>query len=79
MANTLESIPNVSTKTSQFLTAIDAKTRMEILTNIANHYCITTEVAFAEVTDPGAEHLLEYVTGPMRQATSALMQRHGAK
>ena len=65
--------------TAKFLTVIDAKTKAEILNNIAKHYGITAEQAFAEVTDAEAEHLLDYVTGPARLATSALMQRHGLK
>ena len=65
--------------TAQFLTVIDAKTKVEILNNIAQHYGITADQAFAEVTDSEAEHLLDYVTGSARLATSALMQRHGLK
>ena len=65
--------------TAKFLTVIDAKTKAEILNNIASHYGITAAEAFAEVTDSEAEHLLDYVTGPARLATSALMQRHGLK
>jgi DNA-binding XRE family transcriptional regulator len=51
---------------ANFLDVIDAKTKAEILNNIANHYGITAEEAFAEVTDSEAEHLLDYVTGPAR-------------
>lgn len=65
------------TNTAAFLAAIDAKTKNMILVNIANHYGITTEEAYEEVTDEEAEHLLDYVTGPERMATSALMQKHG--
>jgi hypothetical protein len=57
----------------------NATTKAEILGNIAANYGITSEEAFAEVTDAEAEHLLDYVTGPARLATSALMQRHGLK
>ena len=52
-------------------------THDEILANIAKHYGITAEQAYAEVTDADAEHLLDYTTGSTRAATSALMQRHG--
>ena len=62
--------------TEKFLAVIDAATKAAILANIAKHYGITSEQAFAEVTDADAEHLLDYVTGPTRSATSALMQRH---
>lgn len=65
--------------TAKFLAVIDAKTKAEILNNIAKHYGITVEQALAEVTDEEAEHLLDYVTGPVRTATSVLMQRHGIK
>lgn len=64
-------------KTAAFLNAIDAKTKAAILENIAKHYGITSEEAYEEVTDAEAEHLLDYVTGPERAATSVLMQKHG--
>jgi len=60
-----------------FLNATDAKTRAMILANIANNYGITSADAFEEVTDDEAEHLLDYVTGAERAATSVLMQLHG--
>jgi hypothetical protein len=62
--------------TSRFLASIDAKTKAAILENIATNYGITQAEALAEVTDNDAEHLLDYVTGPERAATSVLMQRH---
>lgn len=58
-----------------FLEATDAATKAAILANIAAHYGITSAEAFAEVTDEEAEHLLDYVTGPQRAATSLLMKR----
>jgi hypothetical protein len=63
--------------TAQFLSMIAAADRAFILANIANHYGITHEEAYAEVTDEEAEHLLDYVTGAERWTTMALMQRHG--
>lgn len=63
--------------TAAFLAATDAKTRAAILSNIAKHYGISSDEAFAEVTDEQAEHLLDYLTGPERAATSVLLQRHG--
>jgi hypothetical protein len=63
-------------RTIQFLTLIDAKTKARILENIANHYGISPEEALEEVTGDGAEHLLDYLTGPVRAAASALMFRH---
>lgn len=68
---------NNAQKTAAFFGAIDAETKAAILTNIAKHYGITSAEAYDEVTDKEAEHLLDYVTGPERAATSALMQRHG--
>lgn len=62
---------------SQFLQAIDAPARDEILANIAGHYRISKSAVLAEVTDPEAEGLLEYMVGPARMAASALMQRYG--
>lgn len=61
-----------------FLTATDAKTKAAVLTAIANHYGITQQKAMEEVTDQEAEHLLDYLTGTIRTATSLLMKRHGA-
>ena len=58
-----------------FLSATDAETKSAVLENIANHYGISTEHAFNEVTGSDAEHLLDYVTGPQRAATSVLMRR----
>ena len=63
--------------TAAFFAATDAKTSAVILANIARHYGITSGQAYAAVTDEDAEHLLDYVTGPARSATRALMQRHG--
>lgn len=63
--------------TIAFFAEIDYPTKTLILQNIANHYNITTAEAHEEVTDPEAEHLLDYVTGPQRAATSLLMKRHG--
>lgn len=62
--------------TAQFLAAIDAKARRLILQSIADDYGISVHEAYAEVTGPDAEHLLEYLTGSARAATSLLMQKH---
>ena len=61
---------------AKFLAATDAATKAAVLANIAKHYGITSDEAYAEVTDDEAEHLLDYVTGPQRAATSLLMKRH---
>ncbi|AHJ13114.1 hypothetical protein [Sulfurospirillum multivorans] len=63
-------------KNKLFLDAIDGETKAKVLANIANHYGISNEKAYEEVTDNEAEHLLDYVTGRERTATHVLMQRH---
>lgn len=63
--------------TRQFLKATDAKTSDEILSAIAKNYGITKDEALAEVSDDKAEHLLDYLTGGVRAATSILMRRQG--
>jgi len=67
----------MATLNAQFLNAVDAKTQNAILSFIAKHYGIDTVAARSEVCGPEAEHLLEYLTGRERAATSVLMQRHG--
>lgn len=64
-------------KNRTFLETTDAKTKNAILENIAKHYGITPAEALDEVTDPEAEHLIDYVTGPDRAAYSLLMKRKG--
>ena len=64
-------------ETAKFFAMIDADTATEIVANIARHYDVSPKEALYEVTAAGAEHLLDYVTGPMRLATSLLMKRHG--
>jgi hypothetical protein len=59
-----------------FLASTDAKTRIAILSNIAKNYGIGLLDAYEEVTDAEAEHLLDYVTGDQRIATSAIMKRN---
>ena len=63
--------------TKAFFAATTAQARDLILRNIADHYGIDAQAALAEVTDSEAECLLDYVTGPERAATLALMRRHG--
>lgn len=65
-----------SQKNTTFLNLIDSETKSVILNNIANHYGISDEDALQEVTETGAEHLLDYVTGPERNATYILMKKH---
>jgi hypothetical protein len=70
---------NNSKNTVEFLNRISSKTRAMILKNIADHYGITPQQAFDEVTDEEAEHLLDYVTGPPRDAVSLFMHNAGLR
>lgn len=63
--------------TLTFFANTDAKAKKMVLSNIAKHYGISIEEAEAEVTDSEAESLLDYVTGPTRNALYVVMQRHG--
>jgi hypothetical protein len=72
----MKTIQNNSENTRQFLALIEAKPKAEILENIANHYGISVQEALEEVTGEGAEHLLDYMTGPTRAVASALMFRY---
>ena len=56
--------------TIAFLNWLDLKTKNEILLNIANHYGISTQEAFDEVTDKDALCLMDYITGGIRPAVS---------
>ena len=62
---------------ARFLAVIAPATRKAILGNIAKHYGISPGEVYDEVTNADAEHLLDYVTGPMRAAASVIMQMHG--
>lgn len=68
---------NNATINSRFLAATDTKTRSQILGAIAKHYGITADQAFNEVIDADAEHLLDYLTEPIRSAARIVMKRHG--
>lgn len=65
--------------TIEFLNSIDSKTKNEILSNIANHYGITKESAYEEITDEESESLMDYITGEIRPAISLLFQKFKAK
>lgn len=65
------------TYTAAFLAAISPQAKSLILAAIGSHYGISQVEAFDEVTDPEAEHILDYMTGGDRVACSALMQKHG--
>jgi hypothetical protein len=62
---------------AKFLTAISNETATEIADHIASAYGITRDAAIDEVIAEGAYNLLEYLSGSVRLAVSALMKRHG--
>ena len=62
--------------TKRFFSLTDSKTKSSILQAIGAHYGITEQAAEAEVTDPEAESLLDYLVGSVRTATHVLMKRH---
>ena len=64
-------------QTAQFFIKVGPQITQEILQNVAKHYGMTIAETRDEVTHKEAEHLLDYVTGPCRAATSVLMQKHG--
>ena len=74
----LRSISNAKLNTL-VLSMIDPRTKMYILDTIAKHFGISQADAFSEITDIDAEHLLEYLTGSVRTATSLMMQRYSMK
>jgi hypothetical protein len=74
--NPLQTMTNAQ-KTYGFLRSADDRVRDQIIGNITSHYGISRSEAFDEVTDPDAEHLLDYLTEPVRSATRVLMQRAG--
>lgn len=61
--------------TINFLNSLDTKTKNEILTNIANHYGITCNEAYNEITDCDAENIMDYITGEIRVAVSFLYKK----
>ena len=61
----------------KFLAMLEVRTKAVILDNIAKHYGITADEAYAEVTEDEAEHLLDYVTGPLLPAAHLLMKSAG--
>lgn len=66
-------------KNKTFLDTVAPETKRDILQNIAEHYGITPAQAYEEVTDEDAEHLLDYVTGPLRTGASVFMGQMGLK
>jgi uncharacterized phage-associated protein len=64
-------------KTKSFLETVNRETKDDIINNIASHYGITAAQALEDVTDDEAEHLLDYVTGPLRTGVSVFMRMYG--
>lgn len=64
-------------KNYAFLRNASTATRNEILGAIGSHYGITRSEVQDEITSADAEHLLDYLTGSVRTATSLLMRRAG--
>ena len=62
-------------KNYSFLCSADVQTREAIFSAISSHYGITRNEVQEEVTGVDAEHLLDYLTGSIRNATSLLMRR----
>lgn len=67
---------NNSERTTKFLSVITAEAKDMILKSIAAHYGVTKDEIYAELTDPEAEHLLEYMVEPHRSAAHIVMKRH---
>lgn len=63
--------------TIAFFAVIDAHVKTAILENISENYGISESEALEEVTNNVSEHLLDYLTEPIRTATKVLMARHG--
>jgi len=59
-----------------FLNSIDKASRNEILQSMATHYGITQREAMSELVNEDAEHILDYLTEPVRSAAHVLMQVH---
>lgn len=60
-----------------FLACADAAARDEVLQSIATHYGISIEQVVEEVTAENAEHLTDYLTGPIQHAVYLVMKETG--
>lgn len=68
---------NNGAKNRTFLQSIATDTRNQILDSLAANYGCSRSAVLAEVTDRGAENLLDYIGDQsLRAATSVLMQKH---
>lgn len=64
-------------KNYSFIRSASSSVRQEIFQNVASNYGITCSEAMNEIIQADAEHLLDYLTGSVRTATSVLMRRAG--
>ncbi len=60
-------------QTINFFHNIHPEMKNSILLSIAAHYGIDIEAAEGEVTEPGAENLLDYLTGDVRDMAAVLL------
>ncbi len=59
----------------QFLTSTTPEMKGIILANIGNQYGASESEVFEDVTDEGAENIMDYVTGRERSAIWVVYQR----
>ena len=59
-----------------FLSLVDEKTKLEILSSIAKDYGASNDEVYQELVNEEAELMLDYMLEPCRSATYILMQRH---
>ncbi len=76
---TIQPAQNNAELNKRFLSAVTLPAKAQILGAIAKHYGVSIGEIYDELTDADAEHLLDYMTGNERAATSVLMQKHGFK
>lgn len=62
---------------AQFLKAIGSIAASMVLNAIAEHYEVSADDIYKEVTGEGAEKILDYMTGPERSAAHVLYQKYG--
>ena len=68
-------VANNGSNNATFLAAIGDEAKAVILEGIANHYDISPQQAYEEVSNEYAEHLLAYMVEPHRTFASALMMK----
>lgn len=73
LIETKKNIMENSEQTKLLLNSIDSQIKSEILSNISDHYGITEDEAFEEITDEEAHNILEYITGGLRAKLKAIM------